>query len=400
MEEDEVWGLLASCIFDYGPEGFLFQDFFALEAIQTENWYMERALELAMKGAGKTSPNPLVGAVIVKDGRIIGEGYHEVYGGPHAEVNAVASATEDVEGSTIYVTLEPCSHYGKTPPCAELLVRKKFRKVVIAMTDPNPLVSGRGIAMLLDAGIEVVTGVLEAEARRQNEIFLKYIQTRRPFVIMKTAMTLDGKIATTTGASKWVTGEAAREEVHRLRNRVSAIMVGVNTVLRDDPSLTTRLPDGGTDPVRIIVDSTLRIPLDAKILTLDSPKKTVVATTKRADREKLDALASMDNVEVITVPEKDSRVDLSWLMGWLGECRIDSVLVEGGSELNFSMLEEGLVDKVVTFIAPKLFGGREAKTPVGGEGFAKVEDAVLLQDIRMETFGDDIMVEGYVRKGR
>lgn len=359
---------------------------------------MERALELAKKGEGTTSPNPLVGAVIVKDGRIIGEGYHEVYGGPHAEVNAVEGATEDVEGSTIYVTLEPCSHYGKTPPCAELLVRKKFRKVVIAMTDPNPLVSGRGIAMLRDAGIEVVTGVLEAEARRQNEIFLKYIQTRRPFVIMKTAMTLDGKIATSTGASKWVTGEAAREEVHRLRNRVSAIMVGVNTVLRDDPELTTRLPDGGTDPVRVIVDSTLRIPLDAKVLTLDSPKKTVVATTERADREKLAALSAMKNVEVILVPEKASRVDLPWLMGWLGECRIDSVLVEGGSELNFSMLEENLVDKVITFIAPKLFGGREAKTPVGGEGFAKVEDAVVLKDIRMETFGDDIMVEAYVRK--
>ena len=359
---------------------------------------MERALELAKKGAGTTSPNPLVGAVIVKDGRIIGEGYHEVYGGPHAEVNAVASATEDVEGSTIYVTLEPCSHYGKTPPCAELLVRKKFRKVVIAMTDPNPLVSGRGISMLRDAGIEVVTGILEEEARRQNEIFLKYIQTRRPFVIMKTAMTLDGKIATSTGASKWVTGEAAREEVHRLRNRVAAIMVGVNTVLRDDPSLTTRLPDGGADPVRVIVDSTLRIPLDAKVLTLDSPKKTVVATTERADREKLSALSSMPNVEVIIVPGKASRVDLGWLLGWLGECRIDSILVEGGSELNFSMLEEGLVDKVVTFIAPKLFGGREAKTPVGGDGFGKVEDAVQLQDIRMETFGDDIMVEGYVRR--
>lgn len=361
---------------------------------------MERALELAMKGAGRTSPNPLVGAVIVKDGRVIGEGYHEVYGGPHAEVNAVASATEDVEGSTIYVTLEPCSHYGKTPPCAELLVRKKFRKVVIALTDPNPLVSGRGIAMLLDAGIEVVTGVLEEEARRQNEIFLKYIQTRRPFVIMKTAMTLDGKIATTTGASKWVTGEAAREEVHRMRNRVSAIMVGVNTILRDDPALTTRLPQGGTDPVRIIVDSTLRIPLNAKVLTLDSPKKTVVATTGRADKEKLAALSAMENVEVITVQEKDFRVDLTWLMGWLGECRIDSVLVEGGSELNFSMLEEGLVDKVVAFIAPKLFGGREAKTPVGGDGFVEVEDAVLLHDIRTATFGDDIMVEGYVRKGR
>lgn len=383
---------------DHGPEGFLFQDFFVLEAIQTENWYMERALALALKGAGKTSPNPLVGAVIVKDGRIIGEGYHEVYGGPHAEVNAVAGATEDVEGSTIYVTLEPCSHYGKTPPCAELLVRMKFKRVVIAMTDPNPLVSGRGIAMLRDAGIEVESGVLEEEARRQNEIFLKYIQTRRPFVIMKTAMTLDGKIATSTGESKWVTGESAREEVHRIRNRVSAIMVGVNTVLRDDPALTTRLPDGGTDPVRIIVDSTLRIPLDAKVLSLDSPKKTLVATTKGADKENLALLEAMPGVEIIVAPEKESRVDLQWLMGWLGECGIDSVLVEGGSELNFSMLKEGLVDKVVAFIAPKLFGGREAKTPVGGEGFGKVADAVLLQDLRVKTFGEDLMVEGYVRK--
>lgn len=361
-------------------------------------FYMKRALELALKGTGKASPNPLVGAVIVKNGKIIGEGYHEYFGGPHAEVNAINNASEDVEGATIYVTLEPCSHYGKTPPCADLLVRKKLSKVVIAMIDPNPKVAGRGVEILRNNGIEVVTGVLESEAKNINEIFIKYIQVKRPFCILKTAMTMDGKIATRTGESMWITNEKSRYYVHELRNKVSGIMVGINTVINDNPSLTTRLNEGGTDAVRIIVDSSLRIPLDSKILTVNSSKKTIIATTEKADKDKLMLLSEMANVQVINIPLRNSRVDLVYLFDWLGENGIDSLLVEGGSTLNFSILKENLADKVISFIAPKILGGEESKTPVGGEGFEKLEDAVLLDNIKISVFDEDIMIESYVRK--
>lgn len=362
--------------------------------------YMKRALDLSLKGIGKTSPNPLVGAVIVKNGKIIGEGYHEYFGGPHAEVNAIKNATEDVEGATIYVTLEPCSHYGKTPPCAELLVRKKLSKVVISMIDPNPKVAGRGVKILRQNGIEVVIGTLEEEARITNEIFLKYIQEKKPFCILKTAMTMDGKISTKTGESQWITNEKSRYYVHELRNKVSGIMVGVNTIIADNPSLTTRLKDGGTDAVRIIVDSTLRIPLSSKVLKADSPKKTIIATTQKADKEKLEKLNNFENVQVVITPMKESMVDLNYLFDLLGSEGIDSVLVEGGSTLNFSILKEELTDKVITFIAPKILGGVESKTPVGGYGFEKLQDAVELEGIKIRTFDEDIMVEAYVRKDR
>lgn len=363
-----------------------------------DEFYMRRALELALNGTGKTSPNPLVGAVIVKNGRIIGEGYHEYFGGPHAEVNAINNATEDVEGAVIYVTLEPCSHYGKTPPCAELLVRKKISKAVIAMIDPNPKVAGKGAELLRQSGIEVVTGVLEKEAKKTNEIFIKYIQEKIPFCILKTAMTIDGKIAARTGESMWITNEKSRYYVHELRNRVSGIMVGINTVINDNPSLTTRLKCGGTDATRIIVDSSLNIPLNSKVLTVDSPKKTIIATTEKSDKDKLKLLSENENVRVVTVPLKDSRVDLVYLFDWLGKYGIDSVLVEGGSTLNFSILNENLADKVIAFIAPKILGGKESKTPVGGEGFERLRDAVLLKDIVISTFDDDVMIEAYVRK--
>lgn len=363
-----------------------------------EEFYMRRALELSLKGVGKTSPNPLVGAVIVKNGKVIGEGYHEYYGGPHAEVNAINNATEDVEGATIYVTLEPCSHFGKTPPCADLLVKKKIKKAVIAMIDPNPHVSGKGIEILRNNEIETVTGILEHDAKKINEIFIKYIKEKKPFCILKTAMTLDGKIATRTGESMWITNEKSRYYVHELRNRVSGIMVGINTILNDNPSLTTRLKGGGTDAVRIIVDSSLRIPSDSKVLKLNSQKKTIIATTEKADENKIKQLNNIDNVQVLIVPMKNSQVDLSCLFDWLGENGIDSVLVEGGSQLNFSILKENLVDKVITFIAPKIIGGIDSKTPVGGEGFEKLADAVLLDDIKISNFDEDIMIEAYVRK--
>lgn len=363
-----------------------------------DEFYMKRALELSLKGIGRTGPNPLVGAVIVKNGKIIGEGYHEYFGGPHAEVNAINNATEDVEGAAIYVTLEPCSHYGKTPPCADLLVAKKLSKVVIAMIDPNPKVAGKGAEILRQNGMEVVMGVLEKEAEKINEIFIKYIQEKRPFCILKTAMTMDGKIASVTGESMWITNEKSRYYVHELRNRVSGVMVGINTVIKDNPSLTTRLKEGGTDSVRIIVDSSLRIPPDSKVLKLNSPKKTIIATTEKADKEKLKLLSEKENIQILTVPLKDSRVDLAYLFDRLGREGIDSVLVEGGSELNFSVLKEGLADKVITFIAPKILGGGKSKTPVGGKGFEKLKDAIRLKDIKISTFDEDIMVEAYVRK--
>jgi diaminohydroxyphosphoribosylaminopyrimidine deaminase/5-amino-6-(5-phosphoribosylamino)uracil reductase len=363
-----------------------------------DNFYMKKALDLASKGMGKTSPNPLVGAVIVKNDKIIGEGYHEYYGGPHAEVNAIKNSTENVEGATMYVTLEPCSHYGKTPPCANLLVEKKISKVFVAMLDPNPLVSGKGVEILKNNGIEVSVGLLGWEAKKTNEIFIKYITEKKPFVILKTAMSLDGKIATKTGESKWITNAISREYVHELRNKVSGIMVGVNTVIMDDPLLTTRLKHGGRDATRIIVDSSLRIPLTAKILSVDSPTKTIIATTEKADLDKISSLKEFKGVEVIITPLKNGKVDLNYLFNFVGNNGIDSVLVEGGATLNFSVLEEKLVDKIITFIAPKLIGGEHSKTPIGGEGFGKLSDAVLLHNMNIKTYGEDIMIEAYVRK--
>lgn len=360
--------------------------------------YMKRALELAKGVVGYTNPNPLVGAVIVKGDRIIGEGYHKIYGGYHAEINAFLNANEDVKGATMYITLEPCSHYGKTPPCAKAIVEKGIKKVILALNDPNPIVAGRGIKILEDAGIEIVTGVLEEEGKKLNEIFIKYITTKIPFVIMKTAMTMDGKIATRTNASKWITGELSRKHVHELRHRVAGIMVGIGTVLADDPSLTTRFEDSkGCDPIRIIVDSSARIPLEAKVLNLESDKGTIIAVTEKADKEKIKMLEKK-GAEVIVTPSKKGRVDLSLLMKKLGERKIDSILLEGGSELNYAALEESIVDKVHSFIAPKIIGGNTAKTPVGGQGKAYMEDAINLEHIDIHRFGDDIMVESYIKK--
>lgn len=361
--------------------------------------YMKRAIELSKMGIGYTYPNPLVGAVIVKDNRIIGEGYHAHYGGPHAEINALKNAKEDVKGSTMYVTLEPCSHYGKTPPCANAIVESGIEKVIVGMKDPNNLVSGRGIEILKKSGIEVITGVLEEEIKKLNEIFIKYITTRLPFCIMKTAMTLDGKIATVTGDSKWISNELSREYVHEIRHRVSGVMVGIGTVLEDDPSLTTRLKDRkGRDSARIIVDTKARIPLEAKVLNLgfDTNVKTIIATTKLAEEEKLKALRNM-GVEIIVTPQKDNKVDLTYLMKRLGDMDIDSVLLEGGAALNYSALNEGIVDKIISFISPKIIGGDKAKSPVGGIGKGYIDEAIKLEDIKVSQLKEDIVIEGYIK---
>lgn len=359
--------------------------------------YMKRAINLAKKGAGHTSPNPLVGAVIVKDNKIIGEGYHEYYGGNHAEVNAMENAREDIEGATIYVTLEPCSHFGKTPPCAKEIVKSKFGKVVVGMMDPNPLVSGRGIRIIEEAGIEVVTGILEEDVKELNEIFIKYILTKRPFCYMKYAMTLDGKIASWSGDSKWISSEKSRKYVHEIRQKVSAIMVGIGTVLADDPSLTTRRGlEADKDAVRVILDTKCRIPLDAQVLNLDSSVRTIIATGSTFE-EKL-AVLREKGVEIIVTPIKDNRIDIKWLFEELGRMGIDSVLLEGGSTINYSALEAGVVDKVMAFVAPKMIGGQKAKTPVEGEGIEYVRNAVRLDNIDIKRFDDDILIVGRVKR--
>lgn len=359
--------------------------------------YMRRALELAKGGWGKTNPNPLVGAVIVKDGKIIGEGYHRVLGGAHAEVEAFNNANQDVKGGALYVNLEPCSHYGRTPPCAKKIIEAGISKVVIAMEDPNPKVCGRGIQMLKYAGIEVVVGILEKEARALNEIFIKYITSKRPFVTMKTAMTLDGKICSASGDSKWISGESSRHQVHITRDRVAAIMVGINTVMLDNPALTTRLDAGrGKDPVRIVVDSKGIIPVTSKVINAESSAGLILATTSSIESEKEKLLMSM-GVRILKLDGVDDHVDLNKLIEELYKLEIDSVLLEGGGELNAAALTSGIVDKVMSFISPKIIGGRDAKTPVEGEGIDLMKEAINLEDINISRFGDDILIEGYVK---
>lgn len=359
--------------------------------------YMREALALARNAEGRTSPNPLVGAVIVRDGRIIAAGWHRKAGTPHAEIHALRMAGDLAKGATLYVTLEPCSHYGRTGPCAKAVAEAGIRRVVIGMKDPNPLVAGRGIKILEDAGIEVRCGVLEQEAIRLNEVFLHWIPEKMPFVILKTAMSLDGKIATRTGESQWITGEASRLYVHELRDRYDGILVGIGTVLADNPSLTTRLPDHtGKNPVRIIVDSQARTPLGAKVLT-DGQARTIVVVTERAPKARVEAIRKA-GAEVL-VAGSGEQVDLRWMMQKLGAMEITSILVEGGGTINDALLREGLVDKVLAFVASKLIGGREAKTPVEGEGFASLQDAVQLDRLSAEPMGGDILLSGYVKKG-
>ncbi len=361
--------------------------------------YMKKAIALAKLGVGNTNPNPMVGALIIKDGKIIAEGYHAYYGGPHAEVNAFKNATASVEGATMYVTLEPCSHYGKTPPCANLIVEKGISKVVVGMMDPNPEVSGRGIALLEENNIEVVVLDMGKELLKLNEIFLKYIKTKKPFCILKTAMTLDGKIATKTGDSKWITNETSRKQVHQLRHQVMGIMVGVGTVIADDPSLTTRLEGNqvGLDPVRIILDTRGRIPLDAKVLTQASDAITIVATTHLMPDATKKTIEATGN-RVVVLPLKDHHVDMASLIELLGEQGMDSILIEGGATLNYSALEAGIVDKVITYVAPKIFGGDLAKSPVGGEGISQVKEAILLEGLVTTICEGDIVIEGYIKK--
>ena len=351
---------------------------------------MEHAIELALNGIGCVDPNPLVGAVIVKNGRIIGEGWHKRFGGPHAEIEAFNSLTESCEGAEMYVTLEPCSHYGKTPPCAKAIVEHKIKKVYIGLKDPNPLVSGKGIEILENAGIEVETGIMEKECREINNVFFKYITTGQPYVVMKYAMSLDGKIACHTGESKWISCEESRAEVQKLRNRFNGIMVGINTILADDPQLTCRLKNG-RDPYRIIIDSSLRIPLDAKVIGTDG--KCIIATVSD-DAAKIQKLHELGSNVIKTLPS-NGRTDLKALMCEMGKLGISGILLEGGGTLNFSALECGIVDHVITYTAPIIIGGN--KTPVGGKGFDRIADCITLENVKIRQCGSDTVTEGDVK---
>jgi diaminohydroxyphosphoribosylaminopyrimidine deaminase/5-amino-6-(5-phosphoribosylamino)uracil reductase len=358
--------------------------------------YMRMALRLAKKAKGRTSPNPMVGAVVVKNGKILSTGFHHRAGEAHAEAIALRKAGPAARGATLYVTLEPCSHTNKrTPPCTPLVMQSGVKRVVVAMIDPNPHVSGGGIKALRKAGIETVTGVLQQEALRLNEAFVKYITTGMPFVTLKIAQTLDGKIATASGESQWITGEKSREEGHRLRDTNDAILVGVNTVLKDKPSLTARIPNG-RDPVRVVLDSRLRIPLAAKVLTQKSASKTIVATLTAAPTTKIKKLRDA-GADVLPVKSAQGRVDLRDLLRKLGKRGIMSVLVEGGAEVHASAINAGIADKVVLFIAPMLMTGVDSLCAIGGVSPVRLDRASRLKDVTVSFVGDDLMIEGYIR---
>ncbi|MCB2166108.1 MAG: bifunctional diaminohydroxyphosphoribosylaminopyrimidine deaminase/5-amino-6-(5-phosphoribosylamino)uracil reductase RibD [Deltaproteobacteria bacterium] len=359
-----------------------------------DRFYMQMALELAQKGTGYTSPNPLVGAVVVKDQKVVGRGYHERYGGAHAEVNALRQAGAQARGATLYVTLEPCNHTGQTPPCTAAILAAGIRRVVVAMRDPNPGVKGGGSAFLRQSGIDVVDSVAEEAARRQNPFFLKHIQTGMPFVILKCAATLDGRIATRTGDAQWVSGPESRQFVHELRHAMDAIMVGVDTVKIDNPSLTTRRPDGsGSDPTRIILDTRLSTPVNARVLTQASTAETIVVTSPDVSAAKRQPF--IDNgVRVMDCRCREGRIDLTALMKQLGAEGIASVLIEGGSRVSGSALRSGIVDKLYFFYAPKLLGGDDGVPICRGPGPERMQDCLNIADMIVHRFGRDVMLEG------
>lgn len=353
--------------------------------------FMRAAIKLAGKGLGKTSPNPAVGAVIVKDGRIIAKGYHKKAGLPHAEIEALRSAPEgSAKGATLYVTLEPCCHFGRTPPCTDAIINSGIKRVVIGMKDPNPLVSGKGIGILKRKGIEVASGILEADCINLNRPYIKYIQTKLPFVTLKLASTLDGKIATSTGESKWITGEAARRHVHKMRSAVDAIMAGSGTIIKDDPELTVRLAKG-KNPRRVILDSSFSVPLTSKVFKGEAP---IVFTTKAASAEKIEKACGL-GAEVIILPKIKDGVDIKKALQELGKREITSVLVEGGGRLAASLLKNGMADKLALFLAPMLIGA-EGLPSIGGLGVKALNKAIRLKSISSKMIGSDILIEGLI----
>lgn len=362
----------------------------------TDEQWMRQVLHLAKKGRGRTSPNPLVGALVVKGGNVVGQGYHARAGEPHAEILALQQAGEKARGATLYINLEPCTHYGRTPPCAPKVIEAQVRKAVIGMEDPNPFVRGKGIESLRQAGLSVRMGVLEKECQTVNEAFCKYIIKKQPFVILKVASTLDGKIATQRGDSKWITGEKSRRFVHRLRDQVDGVLVGIGTVLRDDPLLTARIR-GGRDPYRIVLDSRLRIQEGARVFGED-PSRVILCTTKEGSKDKIERLGKR-GVHILILDKKEQRIDLKSCMERLGAMGIMTLLVEGGSGVNGSFLDERLVDKFYFFFSPKWIGDQEAFGIFGGHGIKDLQEGVTLKDIRARKVGEDFLLEGYVVKG-
>lgn len=360
--------------------------------------YMRLAMQLAGNAIGRTSPNPLVGAVIVKDNRVVGCGWHRKAGTPHAEVHALNQAGELAQGADVYVTLEPCAHYGKTPPCAKALVEAKVKNVYGGLLDVNPKVAGKGFKILEDAGIHVEYGFLQDELRKQNEVFFKWIEHKKPFIILKAAMTLDGKIATATGQSKWITNETSRAYGYKLRDIYDGIMVGINTVIEDNPMLTARV-DGGKNPIRIVVDSSLKIDINANVVQ-DKSAKTIIATTDKADKDKILKLQAQDVDVIVVDKDENDKVDIEKLLDILGQQNICSILVEGGATLSGSFVAKKLVDKVYFFIAPKIVGGKEAKTPVAGTGILNLQEALAIKDIQIEKLEEDILIIGRVDKDK
>lgn len=358
-----------------------------------EKW-MNLACQLAKATQGQTSPNPVVGAVLVKEGQLIGSGVHLKAGTPHAEVHALNMAKDLAKGSTLYVTLEPCNHYGRTPPCTEAIIQSGVKKVVIGTLDPDERVSGHGIQRLRDAGVEVLVGVLQSECEQLNEAYFYHRRSGKPFVTLKMAMTLDGKIATYTGDSKWITGEQARRFVHELRHRSDAILVGIGTVIKDNPQLTTRLEGGGKHPLRVVVDSRLKIPIDAEINNTQVAP-TLIFTTDQKDPEKEKELSARGVQVISTGP--GPRVSWEAVLQYLGQQGILSLLVEGGGEVNASLISEGHVNKVIAFLAPKILGGRESPTSVEGENPLRIHEAKLLKNVSVERIGEDICIQGYLK---
>ncbi len=367
------------------------QDMENKQFTEADRQFMLRAMELAERGKGFVNPNPLVGALIVRGDRIIGEGWHEYYGGLHAERNAFKNCIEDPRGATLYVTLEPCCHHGKTPPCVDAVIEQGIARVVVGLEDPNPLVAGKGLEKLVNAGIEVVTGVEEEALREQNRVFLKYIATGLPWVALKTAMTLDGKIAAFTGDARWVTGDDARFRVHRMRSEYMGIMVGSGTVKTDDPLLNCRLEGEHRQPVRIVVDSKASVAFDSQVVRTARVFPLLVAHTVQADEEQLEMIQEAGGGTLLC-EEKDGRVDITDLLKKLGARGIDSVLLEGGGELNYTFVKAGVIDEVYAFIAPKIVGGKTAKTPVEGEGFKRMGEALELSPFAVEAIGRDILL--------
>lgn len=359
--------------------------------------YMRKALALAEKGCGRTSPNPMVGAVVVHNDKIVGRGYHQRVGGPHAEVNAIDDAGELARGATLYVTLEPCNHKGRTPPCTRKILDAGIRRVVVAMTDPNPGVQGGGNQCLIDNGIAVVTGVCQREAEALNEGFAKWITSGLPFVLVKCAATLDGRLATRTGDSRWVTGAASRAHVHRLRQWADGIMVGVGTVLADDPSLTTRI-DGerGSDPTRIVLDTTLRMPPTAKMLAQPSDAATWIACGPDAAPDRRKALENA-GARIIPCDLTDGGIDLAALADQLGRMEITSLLIEGGGRVIASALAAGIVDKICFFYAPKILGGDDGVPICRGEGPESMQASIPVHDMTVHRFDRDVMLSGYLK---